>query len=43
MREEAGFWVTVALVAVVAVVLFKIVALHAGDRIPGLSQLGAFI
>jgi hypothetical protein len=43
MREEAGFWVTVGLVAVVAVVLFKIAALRFGDKVPGLGELGAFI
>ncbi len=43
MREEAGFWLTVALVAVVGVVLFKIAALRVGDRFPALAELGAFI
>ncbi len=43
MREEAGFWVTVGLVAVVAVVLFKIAALRVGDKFPALAELGAFV
>ncbi len=43
MRDEVGFWVTVAIVAVVAVVLFKLAALRLGDKVPGLQELGAFI
>lgn len=43
MREEAGFWLTVMLVAVAGVALFKIVALRVGARVPGLAELGSFI
>lgn len=43
MREELGFWLTVMLVAVAGVALFKILAAHVGDRVPGLAELGAFI
>lgn len=42
MIREIGFWVVVAIVAVVAPVLFKIAAATpAGDVIPGLRSLAA--
>lgn len=44
MREEAGFWLTVALVAIVAVVVFKLVAASRfGEIVPGARRTAAVI
>jgi hypothetical protein len=43
MKEELGFWAAVGLVAVVAVVVFKLVAGRLGDKVPALGQLADFI
>jgi UPF0716 family protein affecting phage T7 exclusion len=44
MREELGFWLTVAIVAIVAVVGFKVVAAtRLGDVIPGARRAAAVI
>lgn len=40
--KELGFWLVVAIVAVVGPVLFKIIAASpAGDAVPGLRTLAA--
>jgi hypothetical protein len=44
MREELGFWVTVGIVAVVTIALFKLAAASKlGEAIPALGTLGAFV
>lgn len=44
MSLEIGYWLTVALVAIVAVIAFKLLAGSAvGQKIPGLTELGAFL
>lgn len=44
MSREAGFWLAVALVAIGATALFKLLATTTvGERIPGLRELAAFI
>lgn len=44
MREELGFWVSVAVVAVVGVAFFKLLgASKVGEHVPAIRQLAAFI
>lgn len=44
MGREAGFWLAVALVALAAVALFKLLATTpVGEHVPGLRELAAFI
>lgn len=44
MREELSFWAAVGLIAIAAVVLFKVAAAsEAGARVPGLRELAEFI
>ncbi|MGH9042677.1 MAG: hypothetical protein ACRDZ3_20875 [Acidimicrobiia bacterium] len=43
MTQELSFWGAVALVAVAAIALFKILAAKVGDRVPALAELAAFI
>lgn len=44
MALELGYWLTIALVAIAAVIAFKLLAGSAvGDAVPGLRELGAFI
>lgn len=44
MGLEIGYWLTIAIVAIVAVVMFKLLAATSvGQRIPGLTELGSFI
>lgn len=43
MHREFGFWLAVALVAVVGVASFKLVAVKLGGSVPGLAELAAFI
>lgn len=41
--DEIGFWLAVALVAIVGMAFFKLAAAKAGDKIPALAELAAFI
>lgn len=43
MTQELSFWSAVALVAVAAVALFKILAANLGAKVPALADLAAFI
>lgn len=44
MTLEIGYWLTVALVAIVAVIAFKLLAgSSVGQKVPGLTELGSFI
>ena len=44
MREELSFWAAVALIAVAAVVVFKVAAASdAGAKVPGLRELADLI
>ena len=43
MHREIGFWVSVGLVAVVAVALFKLLGAKVGEMFPPLSALANFI
>jgi UPF0716 family protein affecting phage T7 exclusion len=43
VHREIGFWLAVALVAVIGVAGFKLLAAQFGGSFPALAQLGAFI
>lgn len=44
MKYELGFWLAVALVAIAAIALLKVLAATpAGETVPGLRDLAAFI
>lgn len=43
MHREIGFWLAVALVAVIGVAGFKLLAAQLGGSFPALAQLAAFI
>lgn len=44
MREELSFWGAIALVAIAAVIGFKVLATsEAGAKVPGLRELADFI
>lgn len=43
MKEELGFWLAVALVAVAGVAIFKLVGARVGESVPAIGQLAAFI
>jgi UPF0716 family protein affecting phage T7 exclusion len=43
LPRELGFWLAVALVAVVGVAGFKLIAAHLGSTVPALADLAAFI
>lgn len=43
MSQEITFWLGVALVAILSVALFKLLAVHFGEQFPALGKLGAFI
>lgn len=44
MKEEIGFWLAVALVAIAGVAGFKLLAItQVGDAVPGLRKLAAFV
>jgi UPF0716 family protein affecting phage T7 exclusion len=43
MPRELGFWLAVALVAVVGVAGFKLIAARLGNLVPALADLAAFI
>lgn len=44
MKAEAAYWLTVALVAIASVILFKLAAAsEIGDKVPGVRKLAAFI
>ncbi len=44
MAQEAAYWLTVALVAIAAVVAFKLLAAtKLGAAVPGMTELAAFI
>lgn len=40
--EDITFWLSVALVAIVAVITFKLLAARFGEQVPALGKLGAF-
>lgn len=42
--QEAAYWLTVAIVAIAAVILFKLAAgTELGNKVPGVQKLAAFI
>lgn len=41
MHRDIGFWIAVALVAIVGEILFKVIAGKLGDRVPVLADLAA--
>ena len=43
MTESLSFWTSVGLVAVVAVALFKLLAVKLGGSVPALADLAAFV
>lgn len=44
MKAELAYWLTVALVAIAAVALFKLAAASpVGRAVPGMTKLAAFI
>jgi predicted exporter len=44
MVNDLAYWLSIAVVAIVAVVTFKLLAASAvGEKIPGLAELGDFI
>jgi type IV secretory pathway component VirB8 len=44
VRDEIGFWLAVAFVAVAAVALFKLAAASPlGEKVPGVRSLAAFV
>jgi hypothetical protein len=44
MGREFGFWLAVALVAIVGLALFKLLAASpVGERIPGAQELAGFL
>lgn len=43
MTEELAFWMSVGLVAIVAVAFFKLAAAKFGGSVPALADLAAFI
>jgi UPF0716 family protein affecting phage T7 exclusion len=43
MHREIGFWLAVALVSVIGVAGFKLIAARLGGFVPALADLAAFV
>jgi hypothetical protein len=43
LHREVGYWVSVALIAIVGIALFKVIAIRVGDRFPALLALANFV